>query len=333
MDTTFRWILDSGGAGRGAWQGGVLYEFMRRCRPSGALPRTVMGASVGAYAAADVATGTEETVIKGWRHWGTLESPARGGNRFRALLQSSIRYVMAARELEAVFDADPPRRLLIFTTRVRRRDGRPFGRADRLRLFLKAATRKLPGAWKYLPGGYAEDPVVFALHPPPEIRSETVRPLTRENYHRVIETSCLIPVAMGDPVTPAELGQGGYPGDAGAVFIDGGYTLKMPFGRFRSDPAFAPLARWAAADRTLVFCCDPKGALWETSSRLHRFDRESEARRALRERRLLVISPDHEIEAGFLCRDNATALRTFERGREQARRLLQSDDVLAFLRG
>ena len=155
MDTTFRGILDSGGAGRGAWQGGVLYEFMRWCRRGGAFPRSVMGASVGGYAAADVATGTEETVIKGWLHWGTPGPPARGGNRFRALLEGSIRYVMAARELGAVFDADPPRRLLIFTTRVRRRDGRPFGRADRLRFFLKAATRKLPGAWKYLPGGYA----------------------------------------------------------------------------------------------------------------------------------------------------------------------------------
>jgi hypothetical protein len=333
METTYRWILDSGGAGRGAWQGGVLYEFMRWCRLHGRYPRAAMGASVGGYAAADVATGTEETVMKGWRHWGT---PARRGpkyGRFRDLLVASTRYVMAERELEGVFDADPPLRLLIFTTRLRRLDGRPFERADRLRFFLKAAMRKLPAGWKYLPSGYAEDPVIFAHPLPPELRSERVRPLARGNYHRVIEASCLIPVAMGRPLAPGDLGQGDFPGDRGAVFIDGGYTLKMPLARFESDPALAPLARWAAADRTLVFCCDPEGALWETSSRLRRLDGEPAVRRALRENRLLVIRPDHRVEAGFLCMDNATALRTFERGREQARRLLRSAEVLRFLEG
>ena len=60
------WILDSGGAGRGAWQGGVIYEFMRWTRKNGCYPTISMGASAGGYAAADVATNTEATVMKGW---------------------------------------------------------------------------------------------------------------------------------------------------------------------------------------------------------------------------------------------------------------------------
>ena len=60
------WILDSGGAGRGAWQGGVLYELMAWTRQHGGYPTVTMGASAGGYAAADVATGTEATVLKGW---------------------------------------------------------------------------------------------------------------------------------------------------------------------------------------------------------------------------------------------------------------------------
>ena len=50
------WILDSGGAGRGAWQGGVLYELMAWARQHGGYPSVMMGASAGGYAAADVAT-------------------------------------------------------------------------------------------------------------------------------------------------------------------------------------------------------------------------------------------------------------------------------------
>ena len=71
MDIVYSWILDSGGAGRGAWQGGVIYEFMRWCRENGCFPSITMGASAGGYAAADVATGTEQTVMKGWTYWGT----------------------------------------------------------------------------------------------------------------------------------------------------------------------------------------------------------------------------------------------------------------------
>ena len=70
------WILDSGGAGRGAWQGGVLYELMRWARQHGGYPQVMMGASAGGYAAADVATGTEQTVLKGWSVWGDEAIPA-----------------------------------------------------------------------------------------------------------------------------------------------------------------------------------------------------------------------------------------------------------------
>ena len=43
--TPCAWILDSGGAGRGAWQGGVLYEMMRWARQHGVYPTITMGAS------------------------------------------------------------------------------------------------------------------------------------------------------------------------------------------------------------------------------------------------------------------------------------------------
>jgi hypothetical protein len=42
----FSWILDSGGAGRGAWLGGVIHHFMRWSREHGCFPTLMMGASV-----------------------------------------------------------------------------------------------------------------------------------------------------------------------------------------------------------------------------------------------------------------------------------------------
>ena len=173
--TACRWILDSGGAGRGAWQGGVLYELMRWARLHGGYPRVMMGASAGGYAAADVATGTEATVLKGWSAWGSDDIPARyplptfvakewPRSRFRRHLHASIRYVMGDAELDGVFDDSDQRTLLVFTSRVRRCDGQAPGRADLAKLFAMAATRKLPRPLKYLPR-YHVDPVVFATSP------------------------------------------------------------------------------------------------------------------------------------------------------------------------
>ena len=328
MDAKYSWILDSGGAGRGAWQGGVIYEFMRRCRENGTFPSVTMGASAGGYAAADVATGTEQTVMKGWMHWGT--EAGRAGNRFRAHLKNSIQYVMQEKEMSGVFHENPDRKLLVFTTRVRRRDEKTFGAADRLRYFLKSATRKLPKSLKYLPNLYNEDPVIFALNLPEELRSEYIRPLTRSNYHSVIEASCLVPLAMGSPLPPETVDEEPHAGDHQSVFMDGSYAFKMPMRFFEQDPRFQSLANWVAAGKTIIFCCDPKGLLWETSSRLSCLNDFPSVAQALEENRLLVISPDHKVEAGFLCLDNAIAMRTFRRGQEQAERLLHSDKVRRF---
>jgi hypothetical protein len=327
------WILDSGGAGRGAWQGGIIHEFMRWCREQGAFPSIAMGASAGGYAAADVATGTERTVLKGWRYWGTPQCHALGTrkkSRFRAHLCSSIVYVMEEAELSGVFNGDPDKKLLIFTTRVRRLDGKPFQSIDSYRFFLKSSTRKLPNAIKYIPRNYTEEPVVFALNLPEELHSEHVRPLTRKNYHAVIEASCLVPIAMGKPLPPEAFGTDLHPGDQNSAFIDGGYSLKMPMRLFEQDSRFAALGRWAHADKTIVFCCDPSGSLWETSSRLHRLNSLPSILQAEAENRFLLVHPDHNVEAGFLCMDNDTVMRTFRRGQEQARRLLRSDIVLNF---
>jgi hypothetical protein len=333
MNAKYSWILDSGGAGRGAWQGGVLYEFMRWCRANGALPSITMGASAGGYAAADVATGTEQTVMKGWTHWGTDAARAHIAgekNLFRAHLRRSIHYVMEEKELSGVFQENSGKKLLVFTTRVRRRDRKPLGATDHWRLFLQSTTRKLPKAFKYLPNSYQEDPVIFALNLPPELHSEYVRPLTRRNYHAVIEASCLVPMAMGPPLPAENLDQEQHADDRHAVFIDGGYALKMPMRFFEEDPRFQSLANWISADKTVIFCCDPEGSLWETSSRLRCLNTFPSVAKAINENRLLVISPDHKVEAGFLCMDNAIAMRTFNRGREQAERLLRSDKALRF---
>jgi hypothetical protein len=305
---------------------------MHWCRENGAFPSITMGASAGGYAAADVATGTENTVIKGWNYWGTETSRAQSSrnSRFRAHLRSSIFYVMEEAELAGVFSGNPGKKLLLFTTRVRRGDRKPFGSIDRFRLFLQSATRKLPKSLKYLPKVYIEDPVIFALNLPAELRSEYVRPLTRKNYHAVIEASCLVPMAMGAPLFPEDLNEGSYPDDRHSAFIDGGYALKMPMRLFEEDARFQALGNWTRADKTIIFCCDPKGCLWETSARLNQLNALPSVIKAVSENRLLVIHPDHDVEAGFLCTDHAITMRTFHRGREQAQRLLHSKPIRRF---
>ncbi len=332
MATNYCWILDSGGAGRGAWQGGVIHEFMQWSREHGTFPSIMMGASAGGYAAADIATGTERTVMKGWNYWGTPECHALGArthSRFRAHLRSSISYVMEEEEMAGVFDGDPRKKLLLFTTRVRRTDAKPFRSFDSYRLFMKSATRKFPKGLKYIPGKYREEPVAFVLNLPDQFHSEYIRPLTRKNYHAVIEASCLVPVAMGDPLGPEDLGTP-LESDFNSVFIDGGYSLKMPMRLFEQDSRFTALNQWLHPDKTIVFCCDPGGNLWETSSRLLRLNALPSILEAEKENRFLAIHPDHTVEAGFLCMDNDTTMRTFYRGQEQAHRLLRSEKVLRF---
>jgi len=337
---TYSWILDSGGSGRGAWQGGVLYEFMHWCRENEGFPTITMGASAGGYAAADVATGTAQTVMKGWTVWGNQEPAGHASsvagerkwkvNGFRKHLLASIFYVMEEKEMEGVFNGGSEKKLLIFTTRVRRRDGKLFKGFDRIRYLSKTVTRKLPRRLKYLPAGYVEEPVVFATNLPEELQTEYVRPLTRKNYHRVIEASCLIPLAMGHPLEPEEVFSVSYETDRGAVFFDGSYALKMPMRVFEADTRFSRLAQWTRSDKTVIFCCDPGGCLWETSMRLRSLNSLPSVVRALEENRLLIIYPDHKVEAGFLSTDNTTIMRTFNRGRQQAQRLLQSDSVRRF---
>jgi patatin-like phospholipase len=339
------WILDSGGAGRGAWQGGVIHEVMRWCLNHGCYPQTSMGASAGGYAAADVATETEKTVMKGWTRWGCEKFPKEeavplehqsfwGLGKFRLHLRSSIRYVMGRAEVAAVFNGKPNKKLLIFTTRLRRRDGKSVTSGDLKRYFLKSLTRKLPQPMKYSPQIYDESPVIFATPLPAILQTEFVRPLTPMNYHSVIEASCLVPLAMGSPLLPEEVNDGNphqFSGDLKAVFLDGSFAMKMPMRLFEEDRRFRAVAEWARADKTVVFCCDPNGRLWGTSARLRLLNGERSTVDALRNQRLLVISPDHPVEAGFLCYDNATIMRTFRRGQEQGERLVRSGSFQRFL--
>src|SRR5262245_7545308 len=341
--TSQSWILDSGGAGRGAWQGGLIYELMRWCRQQGCYPQISMGASAGGYAAADVATETEATVLKGWTRWGLEEFSKDvpreqqsfwGLGKFRLHLRRSVQYVMGDAEVAAVFNGRPGKRVLIFTTRLRRLDGRPVQSADLNRYFLKSLTRKLPRVMKYSPLLYQEDPIVFAAPLPGALYSEFVRPLTPSNYHAVVEASCLVPIAMGWPLRPDQVNDGNdrpFSGDANAVFLDGAFAMEMSLALFEEDSRFRGLANWAQAEKIVVLCCDPKGRLWETSARLRLLNAEGSTREAVRKQRLLVISPDHAVEAGFLCHDNAVIMRTFRRGQEQAERLLRSGSFPRFL--
>jgi hypothetical protein len=76
---------------------------------------------------------------------------------------------------------------------------------------------------------------------------------------------------MGPPLAPQELhpcADSYYPGDSAAVVPDGGFSLKMPVARFEEDGRFSVRRAWASADKAVIFCCDPAGPLWETSSRL-----------------------------------------------------------------
>ena len=346
------WILDSGGAGRGAWQGGVIYELMAWTLQHGGYPTVAMGASAGGYAAADVATGTEATVLKGWSAWGSDTIPTRyplapfvadrwPRSRFRRHLHASIRYVMGDAEIDGVFDDDRKRTLLVFASRVRRRDGRPLRRTDLAKLFAMATTRKLPGPLKFLSRGHTIEPVVFATNLPAALRSEFVRPLTRRNYHCAIEASCLVPLAMGPPLLPERLFPDDtpppdgdmYPDDTKAVFIDGGFSLKMPMAIFADDSRFRDLSRWVATPRAVILCCDPDGQLWETSMRRRALNTHPAVARAMAAGALLTIHPDHAVEASFLCLDPAVIMRTFDRGREQGRRLLAREEVRRFLSG
>lgn len=328
-----------------------------------------MGASAGGYAAADVATLRPETFPKGWNKWGLEEVPDRtheppefrslgGWVQFRSHLYHSIRYVMSAAELGGVFDAPAERRtrLIVFTTRSRRRDGTDFSPADSMRYFLKSTLRKMPPPLKYLPEEYVEDPVLFVTHLEKHLESEFVRPITRVNYHNVIEASCLIPFAMGQPLQQEELlpiwkgldplgtntctaeewwerqiARYRFSGDDRAVFLDGGFALKIPFRRFAEDSRFQALADNLRCDKTLIFCCDPGGKLWETSMRLRALNDWEALGQVLREKKIFIIYPDHPLRAGFLSTNHHQILKTYEGGRAQGRRILSSPAFQEFL--
>jgi hypothetical protein len=325
----------------------MLYEFLQWAKANGRVPDVAMGASVGGYAAADLATKTAETIYKGWAQWGTAD-PATlaakcgharnhaGFGSFRLHLVESIRHVMGDGEAEAIFSEHESVRLLVFTTRLTRADGRPLRRRDLYRCFLQSMTRKFPRFLKLTPTGYLQDPVVFASGLPDALGSECVRPLTRENLRSVIQASCLVPIAMGGPLLPRDVQSQPLEADRHemadehAIFVDGGFSLKMPMGAFARDARFSELARWIKTDRTLVFCCDARGRLWETSHRHSRLETNGEIVEAVRNGRLVVLHPDHDIEASFLCVDNRRIMRTFGRGRAQAERIIKSRALDSF---
>ena len=342
------WILDSGGAGRGAWQGGVIYELMRWARQNGCYPHISMGASAGGYAAADVATETEETVIKGWTKWGKEILPPVsqvpkefksfwGLSQFRLHLIKSIEYVMGPHEVGAVFNNRAEKKLLIFTTRVRRKDGGPFTQQDSFRFFIQSLLRKIPKPLKYLPRLYRQDPVVFA-HPLPnplhsDCRSSSHPRKLPPRHRSLLPGSLSHGSSFATRIRSARMETLTIPyftGDAKAIFMDGSFGLKMPMALFQEDVRFRPVAEWAKAEKTIIFSCDPRGKLWETSSRLRSLNHYRSVQEDKKGNRLLVIYPDHKVEAGFLCYNNPVILRTFQRGQEQAGRLMKSDEFQRF---
>ena len=65
--------------------------------------------------------------------------------------------------------------------------------------------------------------------------------------------------------------------------------------------------------------------------RLRTLNADPNVARALADGTLLVIHPDHVVEAGFLCFDPVVTMRTFERGRDQGRRLIATEPLRRFL--
>ena len=174
---------------------------------------------------------------------------------------------MGDAELDGVFEETAQRTLLVFTSRVRRRDA--WARAGRPGQAVCHGDHSQAPETVEVSATVRRRPGVFATNLPDALQSELVRPLTRHNYHSAIEASCLVPLAMGPPLPPAQLSSGDeYADDAEAVFIDGGFALKMPMATFEDDARFRDLACWAATPRAVIFCCDPNGRLWETSMRL-----------------------------------------------------------------
>ena len=142
---------------------------------------------------------------------------------------------------------------------------------------------------------------------------------------------------MGVPLQPDQINANRnmdhpvFANDAKAIFMDGSFGLKMPMAQFQEDVRFRPVAEWSKAEKTIIFSCDPRGKLWETSSRLRSLNQDLSVQEDMKGNRLWVIYPDHKVEAGFLCYDNPVILRTFQRGQEQANRLMKSDEFRRFL--
>lgn len=315
----YKWVFDTGGAGPGAWEGGVGYALTKAALAAGTLPDVVMGSSVGAYMAADVVSGDPQIFIKGWSDWGAETvppphvSPQEQGflsvRSFRAYLKHSLEYVLDDAVIQRILSPDNPMRLIVCTTQLGKRNGGPIARRDMRRLFLQSVTRRWP--IKYICPDFVYRAVLF------DSRAKTptsgVRKLTPENFRPAIMASCLIPLAMGMPLRYD-----------GMDLIDGGFSLKLAL-QLPSDALYANLAGELRAEKTLAITVDPTGALWETSMRLRRWDDRWDVQQAMREGRLLIISPPRKLEAGTLCRDNRLIMKTFWQGAEQAEQVLRSD--------
>ncbi len=315
----YKWVFDTGGAGPGAWEGGVGYALTKAALTTGAVPDIVIGSSVGAYMAANAASRDPETFVKGWSDWGAEgisppmvrpeERGFLGARFFRAYLKHSISYVLDDRIVERILDPQNPIRLIIVATQLRKRNGRSVDRRDMRRLFFQSLTRKWPV--KYICSDYDYRTILFDS----QARAVTaaVRKLTPANIRQAIMASCLIPWAMGMPLRVE-----------GMDLIDGGFALKVPL-RLPPDAVYADLARSLQTDRTVVITPDPTGALWETSMRIRRWNDCWDVERARGAGDLLIISPPQKIRAGALCRDHRLIWETFWEGVAHAEHVLRSD--------
>ncbi|MBI3948898.1 MAG: patatin-like phospholipase family protein [Acidobacteria bacterium] len=315
----YKWVFDTGGAGRGAWIGGIGHALTKAAQAAGIYPDVVIGSSVGAYMAADAASGDPQVFIKGWSDWGAESvpppavSPIEQGfwkaRHFRAHLKHSIEYVLDDVMIQRILSEDNPTRLIVCTTQISKRNGEPINRRDMRRLFLQSLMRKWPV--KCIFAEYMYRAVLFDSRA--KTSTPVIKKLTPENLREAIMASCLIPLAMGTPLRYDALD-----------LIDAGFTLKMPL-YLPSDAIYADLAREIEADKTLAISVEPDGRLWETTMRLHQWNDRWDVQQAMREGKLLVISPPREIAAGMLCRDNRTIMKIFWEGAEYAEQVLRSE--------
>lgn len=320
----FRWILDTGGSGRGAWSGGFACELARQALRGGFYPAVLLGSSIGAFNALDLATGDPEILLRSWSHWARpvpvqvhISRDELGPfwcRNFRKLVKESVAFTLDPRVEEKLFQTARNIQLYIVASAVVTPGPEPASRRQVRRMFYQTATRGLP--LKYVPARLHYRPVVFRKGPG-EAPAGALE-LLPANVRQALMASCLIPYIMGHPVSLA-----------GRQLVDGGFTLKIPLS-FRGADRGDELDRASRAGKTLVLLNNAGGRMWKNSFRYNAWEEEEWVQRDLAEGRLLAVYPSRPLHASTITRNPVEVMKIFARGQEEAAVFLRQDRARRF---